>query len=239
MEEERTIAGNVKKNKPKRSFGFFLVLLFCDIISLWKFWRCGMITILGLTGGIATGKSTVAKMFIEKGIPVIDTDLISRNILNKGTEAYYEIVKSFSSEILLTDLEINRKKLARKIFSNPQKREILNNIVHPKVKEIVDSEIAKHEELATNIIVIDVPLLFETNYQDVVDKTIVVYTTLAQQMSRLISRDNITKEYAQMKINAQMSLSDKVDLADYVINNSFSILDTKRDFNKILKDLEV
>ena len=198
-----------------------------------------MTMILGLTGGIATGKSTVAKMFIEKDIPVIDTDLISRSLLNKGTDAYYEIVKSFSSEILLTNLDINRKKLARKIFSNPQKRQILNDIVHPRVKEIVDNEISKYEELGNNIIVIDVPLLFETNYQDIVDKTIVVYTTKTQQMNRLVSRDNITKEYAQMKINAQMSLSEKVDLADYVINNSFSILDTKRDFNKILEDLGV
>jgi len=203
------------------------------------FRRCGMTMILGLTGGIATGKSTVAKMFIEKDIPVIDTDLISRSLLNKGTDAYYEIVKSFSSEILLTNLDINRKKLARKIFSNPQKRQILNDIVHPRVKEIVDNEISKFEELGNNIIVIDVPLLFETNYQDIVDKTIVVYTTKTQQMNRLVSRDNITKEYAQMKINAQMSLSEKVDLADYVINNSFSILDTKRDFNKILEDLGV
>jgi len=198
-----------------------------------------MTMILGLTGGIATGKSTVAKMFIEKDIPVIDTDLISRSLLNKGTDAYYEIVKSFSSEILLTNLDINRKKLARKIFSNPQKRQILNDIVHPRVKEIVDNEISKFEELGNNIIVIDVPLLFETNYQDIVDKTIVVYTTKTQQMNRLVSRDNITKEYAQMKINSQMSLSEKVDLADYVINNSFSILDTKRDFNKILEDLGV
>lgn len=198
-----------------------------------------MTTILGLTGGIATGKSTVAKMFIEKGIPVIDTDLISRNLLDTGTDAYYEIIKSFSSEILFTNLEIDRKKLGRKIFSNPQKRAILNKIIHPKVKETVDNEIAIHEELGTKLIVIDVPLLFETNYQEIIDKTIVVYTTLQQQLNRLITRDNITKEYAQMKINAQMSLSEKVDLADYVINNSFSILDTKRDFNRILEDLEV
>jgi dephospho-CoA kinase len=198
-----------------------------------------MSTILGLTGGIATGKSTVAKMFVEKGIPVIDTDLISRNLLNKGTEVYYEIVDAFSSEILHTSLDINRKKLGRKIFSNPQKRAKLNEIVHPKVKEIVDNEIAKYKNLGTKIIVIDVPLLFETDYQDIIDKTIVVYTSLKQQLNRLISRDNISKEYAQMKINAQMSLSEKVDLADYVINNSFSILDTKKDFNKILKDLGV
>lgn len=198
-----------------------------------------MTIILGLTGGIATGKSTVAKMFIQKEIPVIDTDLISRNALNKGTEAYNEIVKIFSSEILFTNLDINRRKLAREIFANAQKRAILNEIVHPIVKSIVDREIRRHEEQGTKLIVIDVPLLFETNYQDIVDKTIVVYTTSTQQLNRLMSRDNIEKEYAQMKINAQMSLSDKVDLADYVINNSFSILETKKDFNKILKDLEV
>ena len=178
--------------------------------------------ILGLTGGIATGKSTVSKFFIDQGIPVIDTDLIARNLLNKGTESYLEVVRIFSNEILLTNNEI-----------------ILNEILHPKVRTIVDEEIKRYKALGSKVIVIDVPLLFETNYQEIVDKTIVVFATPEEQLSRLMSRDIIKEEYAQMKINAQMSIFEKVDIADYVIDNSFSILRTKKDFLKILKDLEV
>jgi len=94
------------------------------------------------------------------------------------------------------------------------------------------------QELSEPIIVIDVPLLFETDFHKKCDKTIVVYTSPKQQLSRLVGRDIIQKEYAQMKINAQMPLAEKVDLADYIINNSFSILRTKKDFLKILEDLE-
>ncbi|AIO19618.1 Dephospho-CoA kinase [Candidatus Izimaplasma bacterium HR1] len=195
--------------------------------------------ILGLTGGIASGKSTVTKFFIDEGIPVIDTDLIARNLLNKGTESYNEVIEFFSDEILLTNNEINRKKLGRIIFSNPQKRHKLNEICHPKVLKEVNEQIALLKEENAKVIVIDVPLLFETNYQELVDKTIVVYTSPEKQLERLISRDSITEEYAKMKINSQTPLSEKVTLADYVIDNSFSILDTKRDFKKILKDLEV
>jgi len=198
-----------------------------------------MTIVLGLTGGIASGKSTVAKMFMEKGIPIIDTDLISRDLLKKGTEAYNEIIKFFSPEILLTKKEINRKKLGRIIFANQQKREKLNKIIHPKVLDIVDNEIYRYQQLGTKIVVVDVPLLFETNYHKKVDKTVVVYAELKQQINRLMARDNITKEYAVMKINAQMPLSSKVDKADYVIYNSFSILTTKKDFLKILEELEV
>lgn len=198
-----------------------------------------MSLIVGLTGGIASGKSTVAKMFKDEGIPVIDTDKIARDLLEKGTEVYDEVIHHFSDDILLTDRSINRKKLARVIFGNKAKRELLNSLVHPHVLKIVENEINKYKELSEPIIVVDVPLLFETNYHKECDKTIVVYTSPNQQLSRLVGRDVIQKEYAQMKINAQMPLSEKADLADYVINNSFSILRTKKDFLKILEELGV
>ena len=194
---------------------------------------------LGLTGGIATGKSTVSTMFKEAGIPVIDTDKIAREVVQKGTEAYREICAYFSDEILLTNGEISRKKLGQVIFANTKKREKLNSIVHPKVQEIVESELEKFHALDVPIIVIDVPLLFESNFEEMVDKTIVVFTSQKEQVKRLMERDHIDKEYALMKIKAQMPLSDKVDMADYVINNSFSILQTKKDFNKMMSDLGV
>lgn len=198
-----------------------------------------MTLILGLTGGIASGKSTVAKMFVDRGIPVIDSDLIARNLLKKGTTTYYELLEHFSDDILLTNKEINRKNLGRIIFANSGKRKLLNDIVHPEVLKIVSADIEKYKKCDEKIIVIDVPLLFETDFHQFVDKTVVVYASYNEQISRLISRDVIDKEYAQMKINAQMPLSEKVDLADYVINNSFSILQTKKEFNKILDELEV
>ncbi len=198
-----------------------------------------MTLVLGLTGGIATGKSTVAKMFEDRNITVIDTDKIARELLNKGTESYNEVIKFFTSDILLTNGEINRKKLGRIIFANAQKREKLNSIVHPRVLKIVDAEIQKSRDKDEKVIVLDVPLLFESGFDKKVDKTIVVYTSHKAQVKRLMERDLIKREYAEMKINAQMSINDKVDIADYVINNSLSILNTKKDFNKILEELEV
>lgn len=195
--------------------------------------------ILGLTGGIASGKSTVAKMFLDQGIPLIDTDTIARELLFRGTDTYHKVVETFGEEILFTNKDINRKQLGKVIFRNKKKRLLLNNIVHPKVREIVENELEKHQKLGTEVVVVDVPLLFETNYQDIVDKTIVVFCDFQEQVDRLMSRDNIERDYAMMKINAQLPMQEKVNLADYVIDNSYSILNTKKDFNKILKDIEV
>ena len=198
-----------------------------------------MTTVLGLTGGIATGKSTVAKMFLEKGIPLIDTDKISRDLLKKGNEGYLEVLKFFKEDILLTNNEINRKLLGRIIFSNAQKREKLNEIMHPKVINIVEAEIKKHKELGTHYVVVDVPLLFESKFDAITDKVIVVHVSEEQQLSRLIDRDNIKPEYAKLKIEAQMSMEKKVELSDFVIDNSKSILQTKKDFNRVLEELGV
>jgi dephospho-CoA kinase len=198
-----------------------------------------MTLIVGLTGGIATGKSTVTQMFKSVDIPVIETDAIAKDMLRKGSEGYEEVITHFSNNILLTDKEINRKKLGTIVFGNSQKRAQLNAILHPRVKSIVKNEIQKHKELGTKIIVIDVPLLFETDFIDLVDKTIVVYTPFRKQKERLMERDGIDKIYAEMKISSQMPLNRKVDLADYVIDNSTSILETRLEFNKVLKELEV
>ena len=198
-----------------------------------------MALIIGLTGGIATGKSTVANMFVDYGIPVVDTDKISSELLRKGSNAYNEVLVLFGKEILLTNGDINRKKLGRAIFNDNINREKLNSIIHPKVKSITLSEVKRHEELGAEIVVIDVPLLFETNFIELVDKTIVVYTTPELQLERLINRDLIEKEYASLKIDSQMGIEEKVKLSDYVINNSKSILTTKKEFNKIIKEIEV
>ncbi len=198
-----------------------------------------MTLIVGLTGGIATGKSTVSQMFKTVDVPVIETDSIARELLAKGTEGYEEVVTHFSKSILLTNNEINRKKLGMIVFGNHQKRSKLNDIVHPRVKSIVKTEIQKHKELGTKLLILDVPLLFETDFIELVDKTIVVYTPFKNQKERLMERERIDKVYAEMKIRSQMPLNRKVDLADFVIDNSTSILNTRKEFNKILEELEV
>jgi dephospho-CoA kinase len=199
-----------------------------------------MTLVLGLTGGIATGKSTVSRMFLEKNIPLIDTDSISRDLLAKGNDGYAEVVKCFKNDdILLTNMEINRKLLGRIIFSNAQKRQKLNDIIHPKVINIVLSEIDKHKELGTDVVVVDVPLLFESGFDQFTDKVVVVYAPEELQLQRLIDRDNISEEYANMKINAQMTMEDKIEKSDFVIDNSKSILQTKKDFLEVLKKIEV
>lgn len=198
-----------------------------------------MTTILGLTGGIASGKSTVTQMFLERQIPVIDTDAIAHNLLEKGTPVFQQIVEHFTADILLTDQTINRKKLAKIVFANKGKRELLNDLVHPEVYRIVDAEIAYFEQQHQPLVVVDVPLLFETGFQQRCDKTVVVYTTEEKQLERLMDRDQIDEEYAMMKITAQMPLEKKCEQADFVIDNSQSILDTKRDFITMLEQLEV
>ena len=199
-----------------------------------------MTLVLGLTGGIASGKSTVAKMFLEKNIPLIDTDLIARDLLRVGSEGYNEVIEVFKKDnILLTNKEINRKLLGRIIFSNPQKRRKLNDIVHPKVINIVLNEIKKHQKIGTPVICVDVPLLYESGFEQYTDKVIVVYTERDLQIERLIDRDNITKEYANMKITAQMPLEEKKERADFIIDNSQSVLQTKRQFLELLEQLEV
>lgn len=198
-----------------------------------------MAKVVGLTGGIASGKSTISKMFLDAHIPVIDTDQIAHALLKKGTRIYDEVVKEFKKGILHTNEEINRKKLGRIVFSNTQKRERLNEIVHPEVLEVIDLEIEQYQESGVKLIVIDVPLLYETNFHEYMDAIIVVYATLEQQLQRLMDRDNIDMEYAEMRVNAQMPLSEKVDRADYVIDNSKSVLKTKKEFNRILEELEV
>ncbi len=194
--------------------------------------------VIGLTGGIATGKSTVSKMFEELNIPVIDTDNIARQVLKKDTKGYLETIKHFGEDILLTNNEINRKLLGRLIFMNKKKRELLDSIVHPIVLDVCLTEIAKFKELGNKLIVLDVPLLYESGFNKYTDIVICVYTTKDKQLSRLMDRDLVEEEYAKMKIDAQMDIEEKVIKANYVINNSNSILDTKRQFNEIMKELE-
>jgi len=181
--------------------------------------------IVGLTGGISTGKSTVSKYLIKKGFEVIDADKIAKRALDKESFSYNEIVKYFGQEILDENKNIDRKKMGSIIFSNKEKRNKLNEIVHPFVFESIKQRIL---ESKNEIIFLDIPLLFETynsykKYNILFDYIIVVETSLDIQLERLINRDNISEELARQKINSQMSIKDKIERADIIINNDGTI----------------
>ncbi len=197
-----------------------------------------MSILLGLTGGIATGKSTIAQFFKDAGIPVIDTDHIAKQALQPGEEPYDELVDAFGADYLNVDGSINRKKLAQTLFHDKDAQTRINAIVHPYVLKRTRALIRQHQEAEEPIIVVDVPLLFESGFDQEMDQTLVVYTTKAVQMARLTSRDAIDEAYAKKKIAAQWPVSKKRTLATHTINNSKSILETKRAFDELLKHLK-
>ncbi len=186
-----------------------------------------MAHIIGLTGGIASGKSTVASFFKAQNIPVIETDQIAKTVLSPGSDAYDRVVQHFGEAILLSEGIINRKALGERIFKNESERETLNQIVHPEVRTITQSKVDVLKKEGHDLIVIDVPLLFEAGFDQDVDSTLVISVPKEIQIERLMARDGIDKAYALKKINAQIPLKEKRQRADYVIDNRGSILATK------------
>ena len=187
-----------------------------------------MSKVIGLTGGIATGKSTVSNMFKARGIPVLDADQIAHDLLERGTKVFQQIVDEFGEDVVSSTGCICRKTLGRIVFDDASKRERLNNIVHPEVKRIMCQQIDAFKSSFEPVIVLDVPLLFESGFHTLCDYTVVVYTDEETQLKRLMKRNNLTQEEAMKRINAQMPLKDKVQLADWVIDNSSHLLETEK-----------
>lgn len=191
--------------------------------------------VIGLTGGIACGKSTVSDMFLNNERIVIDSDKISRSILDLGKPGYQEVLDTFGHDIKLPSGHINRKRLGEIIFNDSEARLKLNSIVHPRVVEAIKKKTMFYEMEGYDYIVVDIPLLFEAGLEDLVDFVICVKVQNDIQVERLMARDNVTEEFARKKISSQMSLEKKCELADEVIDNSNSILDTKKQLVEILK----
>lgn len=192
--------------------------------------------VIGVTGSISTGKTFVTDYLSKMGYQVIDADVLSRKVLNKGEEGYYKVIKHFSREILDDDENINRRKLAEIMFNNKDEKYILESIVHPqvinKMLEFI-SNIKKDE-----IVFLSIPLLFEINFEKYLDKTVVVYSNKEIQIKRLMERDKIDYEYALKKIDSQFSQDKKVELADYVIDNSFSKEETIKNINSLIEKIK-
>lgn len=179
--------------------------------------------VIGLTGGIASGKSLVAGFLRELGAIVIDADVIAREVVEPGTEAWREIVEAFGEEFLLPSGHLDRKKLARKIFQDPAARETLEAITHPRIRKRMLEEVERQRSFGDScrrVIVLDIPLLFETGRPPGLDGVIVVYADEEILLERLIARDGIPREEAELRLRAQMPLREKVRLADWVIDNN-------------------
>ncbi|TQS76237.1 dephospho-CoA kinase [Ornithinibacillus gellani] len=199
-----------------------------------------MTLIIGLTGGIASGKSTVAAMFKELNIPVIDADVIAREVVEPGEDAYEAILQQFGTDILADDQKnINRKKLGDVIFTNEEKRKQLNEIVHPAVRKRMLEQRDQCVQQGVPCVVLDIPLLFESKLTHFVDRIVVVAVTESVQLQRLQERNGFTEEEAKNRINAQMPLQDKVKLADAVLQNDGTINETKTQLLHLLKQWEV
>ena len=191
--------------------------------------------VIGITGSIGTGKSTVARKLVDLGYEVIDCDLIGHNILNKNRVGYKKVLMEFGTDILDDEGHINRKKLGSIIFSDSIKREKLNQILHPLIKEKVKKEVEKSK---CKFVFIECPLLFETDFYELCDYTIVVYADSNTQISRVMQRDKVDFPTALKKINAQMPLEKKMALADFVIDNCHSEGDLDWQIKQILFKLE-
>lgn len=184
--------------------------------------------IIGLTGGIASGKSTVSTMLAKLGAYIIDADEIARTVVMPEKPAWHEIVAHFGSEILLSDGMINRQALGEKIFKDKVERHCLEKITHPYIEDQVKKNIAEAQSLGKSVVVLDVPLLFEIGWHKMVDQVWVVYVDAEVQVSRLIARNQFTHQQAMDRIGAQMSLVEKAKQADVIIDNNLDIEHAKR-----------
>ncbi|MBC1423587.1 dephospho-CoA kinase [Listeria seeligeri] len=183
---------------------------------------------IGLTGSVATGKSTVSKMIQKAGIPLVDADIAARKVVEPGTEGLAEIVAYFGKEILLADGSLNRPKLADIIFKNEEKRQKLNEITHPRVKDYMLAERKRFLAAGEKVVFFDIPLLFESHLESLVDQIVVVWVTPETELKRLMERNNLTKEAALARINSQMGIDEKAKKADFVINNNESLEKTEK-----------
>ena len=194
--------------------------------------------IIGLTGNIACGKSTVAAIFKELGATLIDADKVARDIVGKGNPALGKIINHFGNEILNKDGTLNREKLGRKVFNDEKARQILNDITHPEIFKEINNLIEKYRSEGKRIVIIEAALIIEREkLKKIIDKLIVVSTSKVIQIKRLKDRDGFSKEQALSRINSQIPTEEKIKHADFMIHNDSDIQNIKDQVETIWKDL--
>lgn len=184
-----------------------------------------MAFVLGITGGIATGKSSVVQHFIDLGFPVVDADIIARHLLDQNEQAYNEVVKVFGSEILQENGEINRQALGALVFNHPDKLKQLDELMAPFLQESILAAI-KQASQNQKLVIVDVPLMYEKGYDEWMDQVAVVYCTPEQQLKRLMQRNQLTEKEAKQRIDSQLPIEMKKLLAEVVFDNSNDLTQT-------------
>ena len=187
--------------------------------------------ILGLTGSIATGKSTVAKLFLSAGIPVVDADLGARAVVLPGAPGLADIIEHFGEAYLLSDGTLDRKRLGALIFSDREKRKELDVLLKERINDWIQAEKERYISEGHKLIVLDIPLLYEGGYEDSCDAVMVVYVPEELQVQRLMSRNHLDTDEATRRMQSQLSIEKKKELADFVIDNSGTIEETKKQVN--------
>lgn len=191
--------------------------------------------IIGITGGISSGKSTVCNAIANKGYKIIDCDKINRDLSNIGQPIYMAILNSFGKDYLLKNNEIDRKKLGSLIFNNNEAKLKLNQISHPLILSEMKRQISKIND---KLVFVEIPLLYEAKLDNICDYVICVYLNKKQQLERLMKRESIDEAYALAKIDSQMDLNMKKDLADFVIDTKGDLVDTINQVDEIINKLE-
>lgn len=190
---------------------------------------------VGLTGGIASGKTTVSDWLRARRYPLIDADRIAREVVAPGEPGLSAIAGVFGQDIILKNGTLDRQALGRLIFNDEKKRRQLNELLHPLIWERIGSRVKQFRESGARAVFLDIPLLFEGSLDRWTDKTLVVYVSKDNQLRRLMSRNHFTETEALARIDAQMSLEEKKKMADAVIDNNGSVEETVRQLQSILK----
>jgi dephospho-CoA kinase len=193
-----------------------------------------MTMVIGLTGGIATGKTTVSNYLKELGYPVIDADVIARQVVEPGTKGLRMITDTFGEKVLTSDGQLDRQQLAQWVFTSSELLQQLNQILQPIIRERIQELISTSKD---SVVVIDVPLLYEQHYEELCDVVMVVSVQPQQQLKRLMNRNNLTMDEAKNRVASQMPLSSKERLADVVIDNNGSVKETRQQVKKWLNQV--
>ncbi|MFL0555850.1 MULTISPECIES: dephospho-CoA kinase [Paenibacillus] len=192
---------------------------------------------IGLTGGIATGKSTVSRLLAERGAAIIDADVIAREIMEPEHPVLAAVSERFGPGVLNADGTLNRKKLGEIVFSNPEERKALEALTHPAIRAEMKQRMEELEAADPHrLVVADIPLLYESGLDPLYERIMVVYVPREVQLTRLMLRDGLSKEAAEQRINAQMDIEIKKERADILIDNSGGLEETKRQIDDFWRD---
>lgn len=194
--------------------------------------------LVGLTGGIASGKSTVAAILCRLGASIINADELAREVVQPGEDAWKEILETFGPDILHEDKTLNRKKLRKIVFENPAARKKLEGIIHPRVRALAERRIRELAKAGCSVIVYEVPLLFEAQIHLWLRPVILVACNIETQKKRLLQRDHVTEIQAQQHLDAQMSLEEKRKLADYIIENDGDLQELEQKVSAVLQQIQ-